>query len=302
MAEQIEKETNAASKATEQVKKDEIIANKQAAAAQSLKDECEKDLAQAIPVLEEAIQALNTLKPPDITLVKSMKNPPEVVKTVMAAICVIKGISPDRVNDPTTGKKVMDFWGPSKRLLGEMGFLQALKDFDKDNINPDTMKKIRKDYIPNPTFKPHIVAKASSAAEGLCKWIIAMDLYDAVAKVVAPKRRKLEAAEKEYADTMKTLAEKREMAAALEAMVAKLTEELALANAERQKVEDDVEMCKNKLIRAETLIGGLGGEKSRWTDVAAFLQTLFDNLAGDILISCGVIAYLAPLTMPYRNR
>jgi len=83
MTEQIEKKTIEASVATEQVKKDEIVANTQAAAAQVLKAECEKDLAQAIPILEEAIGALNTLKPADITLVKSMKNPPEIVSFII---------------------------------------------------------------------------------------------------------------------------------------------------------------------------------------------------------------------------
>lgn len=66
------------------------------------------------------------------------------------------------------------------RILGDMNFLQSLKDFDKDNIKPEIMAKLRKEYIPNKDFKPHIVAKASSAAEGLCKWIIAMDMYDKV--------------------------------------------------------------------------------------------------------------------------
>lgn len=53
-----------------------------------------------------------------------------------------------------------------------MNFLQNLKDFDKDNIKPDVMAKLRKEYICLKDFKPSIVAKASSAAEGLCKWII----------------------------------------------------------------------------------------------------------------------------------
>lgn len=45
------------------------------------------------------------------------------------------------------------------------------------------MKKVRTEYLPNKDFKPSVVAKASSAAEGLCKWVIAMDMYDRVAKV-----------------------------------------------------------------------------------------------------------------------
>lgn len=52
---------------------DEAVANEAAAAAQAIKDECEGDLAKAIPALNSAISALNTLKPADISLVKSMK-------------------------------------------------------------------------------------------------------------------------------------------------------------------------------------------------------------------------------------
>lgn len=45
------------------------------------------------------------------------------------------------------------------------------------------MQKIRSEYMTNPDFDPSVVAKASSAAEGLCKWIQAMEVYDRVAKV-----------------------------------------------------------------------------------------------------------------------
>lgn len=79
MAEDIEKESIDAALATEQVRKDEIAANIQAAESTALKTECEKDLAQAIPILEDALQSLNTLKPADITIVKSMKTPPATV-------------------------------------------------------------------------------------------------------------------------------------------------------------------------------------------------------------------------------
>lgn len=55
----------------------------------------------------EAVAALNTLKPTDITLVKSMKNPPDTVKLVMAAVCVMKDIKPEKIPDPNTpGRKV----------------------------------------------------------------------------------------------------------------------------------------------------------------------------------------------------
>ena len=89
------------------MREEEAVANEQAASAQSLKDECEAELAEAIPALEAAIAALDTLKPADITIVKSMKSPPDGVKLVMAAVCVMKDIKPEKINDPSgSGAKV----------------------------------------------------------------------------------------------------------------------------------------------------------------------------------------------------
>ena len=47
-------------------------------------------------------------QPADIAVVKAMKNPPSGVKLVMESVCVMKGIQPERINDPAgTGKKVL---------------------------------------------------------------------------------------------------------------------------------------------------------------------------------------------------
>ena len=65
-------------------------------------------------------------------MVKTMKSPPAGVKLVMEAICILKEIKPDRIPDPSgSGKKIEDFWGPSKRVLGDMKFLQSLREYDK---------------------------------------------------------------------------------------------------------------------------------------------------------------------------
>ena len=63
-----------------------------------------------------------------------------------------------------------------------------------------------------------------------------------------------------------------------------------------------MDLCGKKLVRAEKLIGGLGGEKSRWTAAAENLQNIYDNLMGDVLISAGVIAYLGPFTLAFREQ
>lgn len=52
-----------------------------------------------MPALEAALAALDTLNPADISLVKSMQNPPGPVKLVMESICVMKGLKPERKPD-----------------------------------------------------------------------------------------------------------------------------------------------------------------------------------------------------------
>lgn len=55
---------------------EEAVASAEAAKVKVIKDECEADLAEALPALQAAIKALDTLTKNDITEVKGMKSPP----------------------------------------------------------------------------------------------------------------------------------------------------------------------------------------------------------------------------------
>jgi dynein heavy chain len=68
-------------------------------------------------------------------------------------------------------------------MLSDIRFLEILKEYDKDNIPASIMNKIRRNYISNPEFNPSLIKNVSSACEGLCKWVIALDRYDSIFKV-----------------------------------------------------------------------------------------------------------------------
>ena len=90
----VAKETEEANKVREVVAKDEAYAAERAEEAKAIKDDCEAELAVAIPMLNDALAALNTLTKADITEVKAMKKPPAGVKLVMEAVCILKGVNP----------------------------------------------------------------------------------------------------------------------------------------------------------------------------------------------------------------
>ncbi|XP_076762246.1 dynein axonemal heavy chain 7 [Xylocopa sonorina] len=298
---EVESENISVEKATILVQQEKEIANKKTEIAGKLKMECEADLAVAIPILEDAIVALNTLKPTDITLVKAMKNPPDTVKLVMAAICVMLDVPPDKTIDSVTGKKYTDYWSSSKRILSDMNFLQILKDYDKDSIPSDTIQIIKKTYISDKNFKPHIVAKASSAAEGLCRWVRAMVSYDEIAKTVAPKKKKLFIAQNECNKAEALLNEKQEMLSVLNAKLAALNNSLQETQQQKVKLEEEVENCSIKLHKAEKLMTSLGGEKTHWIQCAENLEKKYVHLVGDMILTCGIISYIASYNLIFRN-
>eukprot|EP00946_MAST-07B_sp_MAST-7B-sp1_P002136 g2136.t1 len=285
-------------KAMEQsVGKETKVVQMKADSCAAMKKECEDDLSVAIPLLESAMKALDTLKKSDLDEVKNMKSPPSGVRLVMAACCVMFKVKPQKKDGET------DYWTPAKKeLLGDMKFLQRLKDYDKDHISPKIIKILRKSYVNNPEFEPERIKRASVAAFGLCKWVTAMEAYDRVAKVVEPKRQKLAASERELEATMETLRKKQDELAAVQNELATLNSNLAKAKAKKAQLEKDVDLCEKKLKRAKQLIDGLGGEQTRWSANVNELTQQVTNATGDVLVSSGLIAYLGAFTTKFREK
>mgnify|MGYP001549112791 CR=1 FL=1 len=155
-------------------------------------------------------------------------------------------------------------------------------------------------YIPNSEFDPTIVKKASAACEGLVKWVRAMDIYDKVAKVVAPKKASLAQAEGELSVQMEKLNEKRAQLQEVTDKLQALNDEFEAKTQEKKDLEENIDLCSKKLERAEKLIGGLGGEKDRWTENAEVLGEKYVNITGDVLLSAAVVAYLGAFTVDFR--
>ena len=70
----------------------------------------------------------------------------------------------------------------------------------------------------------------------------------------------------------------------------------------KEKLEAQSADCAAKLERAERLIGGLGGEKDRWSAASKQLGVVFDNITGDVLIASGVVSYMGPFTALFRDQ
>ena len=97
---------------------------------------------------------------------------------------------------------VDDFWGPSKRILGDPKFVENMSAFDKDTIMPKTAKLVREKYLSNVEANPDKVKSTVPAVDNvtraLFRWVSAIDMYEKVAKNIAPKRDSLARAETDH--------------------------------------------------------------------------------------------------------
>jgi len=282
------------------VERDQSVAAKVAGETRELAESCQRDLDAAIPALNKAEKALNSITKGQISEIKALKKPPDNVKMVASAVMIMLGEKPVKVAGEKPGQKVNDYWPTAQKSMGDTDFLSRLVTYDKDNIAPDVIAKIRSDYIPLENFTPEIVEKSSSAAKGMCTWVCAMDVYERVEKMVKPKKASLAKATSELAEVEAALKIKVAMLKEVEDKINALNAQLKEAQDKKEKLEKDADRCEKQLKRANQLISGLGGEKIRWGESAQRLSKDFDNLTGDVLISSGLVAYAGPFDLVYR--
>ncbi len=284
------------------VEYEEKLCREQEEEASKLKGDCEKDLSEALPALEAAVIALQSLSKSDIVEVKSMKEPPHAVKLVLEAVCLMMAVKPVKVKDPNGGmKKVDDFWvAAQKHLICDPRFPQNLISYDRDNMAPEMVDRVRM-YTNNPDFNPEKIKKGSVAAAGLCKWVHAMVAYDQIARLVAPKRAALVQAESDLKVVQTDLIEKQKSLQVIMERLGVLKDRLRQAESKKATLEEQFTDCRKKLRRTHQLISGLGGGKVAWSKASREYLLRYNTVVGDVLLASGLIAYMGAFTSLYRN-
>jgi dynein heavy chain len=281
------------------VGKEEEEASNKAKEAKAIADDAQRDLDEALPALEAALSSLKSLNKNDITEVKAMKSPPDGVKMVMEAVCIMKKIAPKKIAGEKPGSKIDDYSEGYRGLLNDPGkFLEMLFTYEKDNI-PDTVIQKIEPYILNDKFQPAAIQQVSKACTSICSWVRAMYKFHFVNKSVAPKREAQAMAQEELAVSQKKLANAKAKLKEVEEKLATLQAKYDDSVRKKADLEVKVKECEEKVIRAGKLVSGLGDEKVRWAENVKNLDYLIFNVIGDVLAASGFIAYLGPFTVSH---
>ena len=267
------------------VEKDAAEVKLQADEVKSVKDDVQKDLDVAMPALEKAKKALEKLDKKDIQEVKSFPKPPPAVVVVLEAVCLLLG-------------ETMD-WDTAKVVMSRATFMTELLEYKSGEVDPKILKKLQR-YIKDPRCEPDAVGRVSSAAKTLAIWVHAVDVYSRVAKDVEPKQLKVAEMSAKLDGVLAVLKVKTDALDAILSKVAALEKQAADTTAEKQRLIDESQLTRDRLVRANLLTSGLSSEGVRWKASVLQFDAQITALLGDVLLSAACISYFGAFTGTYR--
>ncbi|GLV39725.1 Dynein heavy chain 64C [Carabus blaptoides fortunei] len=222
------------------------------------------DLALVEPAVIDAQTAVKSIKKQQLVEIRTMANPPAVVKLALESICL---------------------------LLGE----------NASDWNDDVREKMKARYMSNPDYNFEKVNHASNACGPLVKWAIAQIEYADMLKRVEPLRDELHSLEVQ-AETNKTHGEEvKNLIAQLEHSIASYKEEYAQLIAQAQAIKTDLENVQAKVDRSIALLKSLVIERERWEATSETFKSQMSTIIGDVLLSAAFIAYGGYFDQHYRQ-
>ncbi|KAI3432720.1 hypothetical protein D9Q98_004263 [Chlorella vulgaris] len=267
-----------------------------------VKSDAEEDLASAKPALDAALAALNSITPKDITSLKALRNPPDVIKRIFDCVLLLRHLPVSKATwqDVKGAMVLAGAYEEAVKMMGDMNFLQSLVNFPKEAINDETVELLGP-YFAAPDFNFEAAKKASGNVAGLCNWAKSMCKYHEVAKEVEPKIEKLRESEAELKLATRERQQAEEELAVVQGRLDEMQTQFDAAMAQKQALEQDAAATQARMDAANSLISALGGEEVRWTAQSRLFDDAISRLIGDCAIASSFVSYLGPFNKEFRE-
>ncbi|KAH8058729.1 hypothetical protein JL722_5961 [Aureococcus anophagefferens] len=264
-----------------------------------------EDLAKAEPAVEAAMAALDSLDAKSLAECKSMIKPPAGVDDIfISTMILLADIYPAVLHNK---KKVKDrSWDAAKKqCLGNIKeyieYLKMIKVKVDESVDLTTQMKEIRPYLALEHFKVEIIAGKNSAAAGLTAFVLNIVTYYDIVITVEPKRIALAEANAQLEAANAKLKAVNEKVADLQSKLAILTDNLDVAERDKQEALDAVEKGQRKLDLAQRLTSALASENERWKESVIQMEASKNLLTGDVLLASSFISYAGPFTKSFRD-
>ena len=286
--------------------KDDISRNKEQAELivseiDQERQKAEDTLMVAKPALEEAENALNTIKQAHIATVRKLGKPPHLIMRIMDCVLILFRMKLPPPKLDTNGYNCFKpSWSEALRLLSHTNFLHELLTFPKDTINDETIELLEP-YLNMTDYNMTTAKRVCSDVAGLLQWTRSMCIFFEINKEVIPLKLNLALEEARLLKANKELQKAERVLRKKERGVEKLQASYQEATKEKMKISKQADSCRRKMEAATSLINGLQGERFRWTQQSGTLKTELHNLVGNTMLACAFLSYSGPFNQEFRN-
>ncbi|KAK7789348.1 hypothetical protein R5R35_002380 [Gryllus longicercus] len=246
------------------------------------------DLAQVEPAVIDAQQAVKSIKKQHLVEVRSMANPPAVVKLALESICLL------------LGESATD-WRAIRSVTMRENFISTIVNFNTEDMTDDVREKMKMRYLSNPDYNFEKVNRASMACGPMVKWATAQINYADMLKRVEPLREELSSLERQADENKARGQEVTSLIAQLEQSIAAYKEEYAQLISQAQAIKTDLENVQAKVDRSIALLKSLGIERERWEATSETFRSQMSTIIGDVLLSSAFLAYAGYFDQHYRQ-
>ncbi|GMF53157.1 unnamed protein product [Phytophthora fragariaefolia] len=247
----------------------------------------QRELSKTLPDVQEATEALSQINKYHIVEMKSFTNPPQLVRLVMQAVCVL-------LDAPPT-------WSEALRILADIRFLDRLRNFNKDCIDPSLIDRV-KFYVNHPDFSMENMRRASLASTTLCKWVLALVRYFEAMKRVAPTQKLLDETERSFRIIEERAQAEKKKLIDIEMHLA----ELRVLHAQNVQREAELQRTQETRLRWKSSVASFGRVIKQWYDITRKHLESFElrqmNLLGDCALVSTLVIFGAELFHEDREK
>ncbi|KAG5439721.1 hypothetical protein PCANB_000003 [Pneumocystis canis] len=239
-----------------------------------------EDLAKVEHTVAEARRSVSDIKKQHLTELRSMTNPPEVIKLTMESVCTLLG-------------QKFDTWKTVQGIIKRDDFISNILNYDNDKQMTKALRiKLQTSYISNPNFTFDIVNHASKACGPLVLWVCAQVNYSMILEKIAPLREEVNDLEKQVSENKIKMQNIITMIQELGENIILYKDEYATLISDMQVIKSEMNNVQQKVDRSLQLLDSLSSERNRWELESQSFENQLDTLAGDVLLSSAFLAYL----------
>ena len=240
------------------------------------------ELADIQPLVDEAKSAVGNIKSESLSEIRSLRAPPDVIRDILEGVLQLMGIFDTS-------------WVSMRSFLAKRGVKEEIISFDARKIQPDIRNAVEALLEKNKkSFDPKTAKRASLAAAPLATWVRANVQFSIVLEKIGPLESEQKGLMKKVQKSQMRIENLEKALDVVETEVSEMRCRFDKRTTEASRLAIELDAATETITAAESLVGKLVGEHTRWSEQVKVLQKEFEELPLCSQLAASFITYLGP--------